>query len=66
MFVMMVPFHLRFGGLVDSLIKMTKPTKGATLHKNFQRCRKCLGSLTACYISFKPGFIASPDRLFIF
>jgi hypothetical protein len=23
-------------------------------------------SMTACYISFKPGFIASPDRLFVF
>ena len=72
MFVMTVPFHWYnwiFGGLVDSLIKMTKPTKGAFCTK-ISNCvevfEQMVRSLTACYISFKPGFIASLDRLYIF
>ena len=74
MFVMMVPFQWYnwiFGELVDSLIKMTKPTEAAICTK-ISNCVEVFGneqmvrSLAACYISFKPGFIASPDRLYIF
>ena len=48
---------------------MTKPTEGAICTK-ISNCvevfEQMVRSLTACYISFKPGFIASLDRLYIF
>jgi hypothetical protein len=55
-------------GRTENRTGIAKPTDGAILHKNFcvEVFEQIVRSLTAYHISFKPGFIASPDRLYIF